>query len=111
MRIGGYTFKGMGGTVVPLKATAAEAKLFARIWDGPKGLTPTLARHVLKLGFSDADVARMRELLAKNREGRLTAAETEELDAYVSVGDMIAIVQTKARKLLNTTVAVRNGRG
>jgi hypothetical protein len=42
----------------------------------------------------------MHELVAGNREGRLSAEEQEELDNYVRVGDLLAILQSKARKLL-----------
>ncbi len=81
-----------------------EAAIFARLWDGKTAtLTPTLARHMLKLQFDDADTARMHELAEKNREGHLTDAEREELDNYVKVGDLLAILQSKARKHIKTT--------
>ncbi len=90
----------------------SEAAIFARVWDRTDaGLTPALARHVLRLGFAEADVARMRELAEKNRDGRLTAAEREELDNFVRVGDLLAVLQSKARKLLKRTPSARNGHG
>jgi hypothetical protein len=48
--------------------------------DGP--LSPTQARALLKLQFSPADRARMRQLSAKARAGTLTAAEEGDTDAY-----------------------------
>lgn len=81
-----------------------EAAIFARLWEGKSAvLTPALARHVLKLKFDDDDTARMHELAEKNREGHLTDAEQEELDNYVKVGDLLAILQSKARKHIRTT--------
>jgi hypothetical protein len=59
-----------------------------------------VAQHVLALEFGDEDVARMRELAARNREGAITAAEREELDNFVRVGDLLALLQSKARKVL-----------
>jgi hypothetical protein len=89
--------------------TATEmdpAAIFARVWDGTAGaLTPALARHVLTLGFADADTARMRELVARNRDGRLTDQELEILDNYVLVGDLLAVLQAKARRLLKAAPA------
>jgi hypothetical protein len=58
------------------------------------------ARGILKLEFSDCDLARMHELAVKNQEGTLSTAELEELDNWVKVGDLIAILQSKARKIL-----------
>jgi hypothetical protein len=86
-------------TTRPELRTSAAA-IFARLWEGDNGLTVPVARHVLKLGFNEADKARIRELLERNREGELTDAEQEELDNFVKVGDLLAILQSKARKLL-----------
>jgi hypothetical protein len=93
-----------------IASTNSEAAIFARLWDAKSGLTPQLARHVLKLAFSEADIARMHELAEKNREGQLTPTEREELDSFVKVGDLLAILQSKARKLLKQPAA-RNGHG
>jgi hypothetical protein len=63
-------------------------------------LSHEAAWQILEFKFSDAEIARMHELAAKNQEGTITSAETVELDAYISVGDKIAILQSKARKAL-----------
>jgi hypothetical protein len=79
----------------------SQAAIFARLWESDEdGLSPELARHVLKLGFSEKDQAEMHELTAKNQTGKLTSAESETLANYVTVGDLLAILQSKARKLL-----------
>jgi hypothetical protein len=67
----------------------------------------TLAHQVLKLRFSERETKRMHDLAAKNRERTLSKQESEELDNYVKVGDLLAILQSKARKLLKQTPAVR----
>src|SRR5580692_10647585 len=75
--------------------------LFTRLWDeASRYMTPALARHVLKVGFSDADKARMHELAVKNSEGRITPSELEELDIFVNVGDLLGILQSRARIFL-----------
>jgi hypothetical protein len=76
--------------------------------DGP--LPPEVARYFLGLSFSAADKARMHELAEKNQEGKISPAELEELDGYVRAGDVLAILQLKARRALNAT-PVRNGHG
>jgi hypothetical protein len=75
------------------------ASIFGRIWE--KGsLSPQLARHILKLDFTQQDKARMHELAEKNRSIGLSATEECELDDYIRAGDLLALVQSKARKLL-----------
>jgi hypothetical protein len=64
------------------------------------GLSPRLARQILDLKFSDKERERMHELAAKNQDGSLSRQESEELDNYVKVGDLLAILQSKARRLL-----------
>jgi len=39
----------------------------------------------------------MRELAAKNRRGDISHQELEELDNYITAGDILAIWQSKAR--------------
>lgn len=40
---------------------------------------------------------RMEELANRNNRGELTDAEREQLEAYIHVGQVIGILQTKAR--------------
>lgn len=86
----------------------SEAAIFARVWLADGRMTPTLARHVLKLGFTDADRTRMRELAERHREGVSTEVEVAELDNFVKVGDTIALLQSAARRLLGSTVGKRS---
>ena len=79
-----------------------QAAIFARLWDAREtGLSPRLARHVLKLRFSDEDEARMHELATQNQQRKLSAQEEIELD------DLVAILQSKARKLLKKSKVAR----
>jgi hypothetical protein len=68
-----------------------------------------LARHILQLGFSQEDRARMHELAVKNQEGRISAEELDELDNYIKVGDLLAILRLKARNALLVQRRVEKG--
>jgi hypothetical protein len=88
---------------------ASQAAIFARLWEsGPKGLSHVLAWHLLKLRFSQEDRARMHELATMNCKGQLSAQERQELDNYVVVGDLLAILHSKARKRLKQAPATGN---
>jgi len=79
----------------------SEAALFGRLFvNGKHGLTLEVARYILGLSFSEEDKARMRELAGKNREGTISPEELRELDDYVKVGDLVAILKSKARTAL-----------
>jgi len=77
------------------------ATIFSRIFESSReGISPELARYSLGLGFSAEDRSRMRELAAKNRRGEISQQELEELDHYITAGDILAIWQSKARRAL-----------
>ena len=96
----------MSSTTVARRSETSEAAIFSRVWeDKKKALSPTVARHVLKLQFSATDQNRMHELAAKNRAGELTTEEADELDNFVKVGDLLALLQSKARQRLRKTRA------
>jgi hypothetical protein len=63
-------------------------------------LSVEAARAILRLDYDDADRKRMNELAAKNRGGGLTAAEEEELDNFIHMGQILGILKSKARKSL-----------
>ena len=89
-----------------------EAAIFAGLWDrSPTRLTPTVARYILKVRFSDEEQARVVDLVRRNQTGGLSAAEVEEMDNYLKVGDLLALIQSKARRVLKVRPAGRNGHG
>jgi hypothetical protein len=63
-------------------------------------MSPDLAIQILKLAYSSQDLARMHELAVKNQEGGISPEELNELDSYVQMGDLIAVLQSKARVFL-----------
>ncbi len=65
------------------------------------GLSPALARHILTLGFGEADQARVAELASKAGAGNLTEAERDEYAFYVELDDFLALLKLKAERRLD----------
>ncbi len=65
-------------------------------------MPPEVARYLLRLKFCDTDRDRMNELAAKAHDGRLANDETYELDTFILVGHLLALMQSKARQTLKT---------
>lgn len=63
-------------------------------------LSPEAAQSILRLDFHGTDHTRMAELSTKAQEGRLTVDEREELNEYLRVADLLAVLQSKARRSL-----------
>lgn len=86
--------------------TVTEADIFSRVIDPSNpSLTPEAARALLHLGYSDSDHARMTELAGKSNAGELTEEERRELEGYVFVGDVLAMLKSKARLSLRSNAA------
>jgi hypothetical protein len=78
-----------------------EAAILARLIQiGQQKLTPQAAEYLLSIRFDDRDVARMNELSDRAQQGNLNGAEQAELDSYIHVGNLIATIQSKARRAL-----------
>jgi hypothetical protein len=84
-------------------ATAnTEAAILARVIEaGPSAITPEIARYLLSMQFPRADEDRVDELSAKARVGSLNESETRELDSYLHIGSLLAVLQSRARRVLN----------
>jgi hypothetical protein len=63
-------------------------------------LTPEIAKELVDLRASASVQARIDLLAAKSSAGTLTADERAEYETCVAAGTFIAILQSKARKLL-----------
>jgi len=63
--------------------------------------TPEVAQRLINLRASSAVQKRIEELARKSEQGQLSKVEQEEYEALVSAGNFIAILQSKARRLLN----------
>ena len=74
------------------------AQIMARLING--GISSELAQCILKWDFPEKDHQRMAKLQAKATEGTLTPKDRQELQEYLRVADMLAILQSKARRTL-----------
>ena len=63
-------------------------------------LSPETARSFLELAFESEQQRRVNTLSEKARRGSITAEESAELDEYIHVGNLLAILQSKARQAL-----------
>jgi hypothetical protein len=83
---------------------APESPVLDRLLDPlARRLTPAAARAMVGFRADPATQAHITELADKCNEGRLTARERAEYEAYVRAIDLIAILQSKARRLLAKT--------
>ena len=80
-----------------------RADLLERLPDSQSSTqSAELARYILSLHFPSADHARCSELSAKAQDGTLTPEETVELDEYLAASDVLATLQSNARKSLKS---------
>lgn len=65
-----------------------------------QSLSPATARKLLELRFDEAHQRKASELSEKASEGTLTPIERQELEEYIRVADLLAILQSRARRAL-----------
>jgi hypothetical protein len=79
-------------------AQNTEAAILARIIEAEENeITPDVARYLLSMQLTDTDRDRVDELSAKVRSGSLTVAEEAELDSYLHIGNLLGVMQLRAR--------------
>ncbi len=64
------------------------------------------ANAVLRWAFNEDAKSKMEELAERNGRGLLSESEREELEAYVNVGQVVAIIQAKARLSLKHNAGI-----
>ncbi len=78
-----------------------EAAILARLIQiEQRELSRGAAEYLLSIRFGDRDIARMNELSELARQGKLTSEEQVELDSYLHVGNLLAVMQSKGRRAL-----------
>ena len=88
-----------------------EGAIWSRLLHADRAkLSVEAARSLLRLDFSPEDKERMHELALKAQEGILTAREQEEIRNYERVGNLLGLLQSKARQRLKKR-AGSNGTG
>ena len=79
----------------------SEAAILARVIESDTTpITPDVARYLLSMQLPRADEERVNELSAKARAGSLSDDETQELDSYLHIGRLLAVMQSRARRCL-----------
>lgn len=82
---------------------ATEAAIWTRVIHPNGRLSAHAARAILMLEFPVGDRQRMHELALKAQEGTLTPAEEVEISSFERAGTLLAILKSKARKVLKRT--------
>jgi hypothetical protein len=81
----------------------SEAAIWARLMQAQKDeLSYEAAQFLLTMDFGEGDRQRMLELAERSQAGILTAQEQIEFDGYLHVGNLLAVIQSKARVALKT---------
>jgi hypothetical protein len=81
---------------------SAHADVLQRLIEGGRApISADMARIILSWSFADSDRSRVTELSGKARAGTLLEAEREELDWYLMLADLLAVLHSKARAALS----------
>jgi hypothetical protein len=84
-----------------MSTTFNSTTLFRRVIEPESGtLAPDVARYVRGLDFKADDHARFEDLSAKAQEGTLSTQEREELEGFVHIDSLLAIMRLKAERSL-----------
>jgi hypothetical protein len=78
-----------------------EPLIWARLIESQSAaVTPDIARFLLSIQFGAADRKRISELAEKSNEGTLSTEESAELDSYLHIGNLLTVMQSRARSVL-----------
>jgi hypothetical protein len=78
-----------------------EAHIWARLMQARRDdPSQEVARYLLSIGFEERDRDRMQYLADRSQSGTLTDEERAEFDSYLHVGNLLAVIQSKARVAL-----------
>jgi hypothetical protein len=81
-----------------------EAGILARLIQArQEKLSCDAANYLLSLRFDEKDISRMNELSELARLGTLAAADQAELDSFIHVSNLLAVMQSKARQSLRAS--------
>jgi hypothetical protein len=72
---------------------------------GRRDFSPEAARSIVSLHFSRSATTRIRSLLRANNRGSISAQQRVELEKYLRVGQLLDLLQAKARLALHSRKA------
>ena len=87
----------------------SEAAIWARLMEtaDKNELSVEAAEFLLSVDFEESDRSRMMQLAERSEAGTLTPEEQTEFDSYLHVGNLLAVMRSKARLALKTKVQHR----
>jgi hypothetical protein len=78
-----------------------EPVIWARLIQAQKReVSAEVARYLLSIEFDESDLERMQYLADRSEAGALTTDEQAEFDSYLHIGNLLAVMQSKARVVL-----------
>jgi hypothetical protein len=77
-----------------------EAAIMARLIQSRTEMDAHVARYLLSFDFEPDDIRRMNLLAERAQAGNLSQEEAAELDSYLHVGNLLTMMQSKARRFL-----------
>ena len=81
-----------------------ESGILARLIETRSdSLSRDAANYLLSFRFGEDDISRMNELSERAQLGSLAGTEAAELDSYIHVSNLLAVMQSKARQSLLAT--------
>ncbi len=81
-----------------------ETAILARLFQAREGdLSPEAARYLLAFRFDERDIERVNVLSEMAQLGTLSATDEAELHSYIHVGNLLSIMQSRARMSLMPT--------
>lgn len=84
-------------------SSLTESEILADVIAPDQGdLAAEVAQSVLRWKFTDRALARMNDLADRNNNGTITAQERQDLEKYLRVGNLVNLLQAKARLSLNS---------
>jgi len=75
----------------------SEAAIWARLMQAQMNeLSPEAAEFLLSMDFGEDDRQRMLQLAERSESGTLTTEEQTEFDGYLRIGNLLAVMRSKA---------------
>jgi hypothetical protein len=69
------------------------------------GFSPELAQYVLTITFTAEQIGRYEALADRVQDDKLSAAEKDELDAFVQANSILTVLRAKARRSLSQSTS------
>jgi hypothetical protein len=88
----------MGVCMSTINFESTESGLIAKLFSGERSaMDKEAAKYFLQIEFPTADRQRMHDLGEKAQAGTLSPDEEQELDRYLNVTNVLAILKSRAR--------------